>query len=133
MRKSYLIGCLVLAGGLVTAQTDEASLRDVMKQIAPANGGLGKKLAAKDASASEDAKKLQGWFVDLHKFFADKNLDDAVQFSDSGAEQYGKVSALAADGKWDEAIAEQKKAFASCSGCHTAHREKSADGTYKLK
>ncbi len=32
---------------------------DAMKQIGPANGVLGKKITAKDASAAEDAKKLQ--------------------------------------------------------------------------
>ena len=40
---------------------------------------------------------------------------------------------LAAAGKWDEAGTSFKKATATCSGCHGAHREKAADGSFKVK
>ena len=133
MRKSYIAGGLLLASSLLIGQTDEASLRDSMKKIAPTNGGLGKKIAAKDASASDDAKMLQSLYSDLHKFFTDKKMDDAVGFSDTGTELYGKVSKLVAAGNWEEAVTEQKKLSATCMGCHSAHREKLPDGSYKMK
>ncbi len=133
MKKIYVLGCLAVASSLMIGQTDEASLRDSMKKIAPTNGGLGKKIAAKDASAADDAKTLQGMYADLHKFFAEKKMDDAVGFSDTGAELYGKVGKLVAAGSWDEAATEQKKLGATCMGCHSAHRDKLPDGSYKMK
>ena len=133
MRKVGFICSLLFATSLLVGQTDEASLKDAMKKIGPTNGALGKKLAAKDASASDDAKKLQDLFADLNKFFAERKMDDAVQFLANGVELYGKVGKLATDGQWDDAVVEQKKLGATCQGCHGAHREKLPDGSYKLK
>lgn len=118
---------------MVSADDTEAGLREAMKAIGPANGGLGKKLAAKDASASEDAKKLAGLFSSTRAYWEAKKVDDGVQFTAAAIGVYEKVGSLISEGKWDEAAAEQKKAGASCQGCHTAHREKLPDGGYKIK
>lgn len=125
---------LVVASAMtLCAQDGDAVLRDAMKAIGPANGALGKKLAAKDASAAEDAKKLQELFASVRGYWETKKADDAVQFTSSAVGVYEKVGALVGEGKWDEAVAEQKKAGANCQGCHGAHREKLPDGGYKVK
>ncbi|MBC7855855.1 MAG: hypothetical protein IAF94_20700 [Pirellulaceae bacterium] len=67
MLKVFSVGCLMAAGSMLWAQPDEAKLRAAMKQIGPTTGGLNKKIAAKDASAAEDAKSymlgLRGTFT----------------------------------------------------------------------
>ena len=132
MKKIYVFACLLFASTVMSAQ-DEAVLRDAMKQIGPGNGALGKKLAAKDASASEDAKKLQDLFKGTRAFWQARSAADAVEFADNAAGIYEKVASLVAENKWEDAAAEQKKVGANCMGCHTAHREKAPDGSWKIK
>ncbi|MDX1981195.1 MAG: hypothetical protein SFV51_13070 [Bryobacteraceae bacterium] len=133
MRKLLSIGCLLAAGSMLWAQPDEAKLRDAMKQIGPTCSGLGKKIAAKDATSAEDAKKLQAWFGDVHKFWKGRKAEDGITFSKTAAAEFKAISKLSAAGKWDEAGVSFKKATATCSGCHSAHREKAADGSWKVK
>ncbi len=133
MRGFPAFACLFAAARLLVGQEGEAVIRDAMKQIGPTNGALGKKLAAKDASAAEDAKKLQSLFAGTRSFWEARKADDAVQFAASASGVYEKVFALIGEGKWDDAAAEQKKVGANCMGCHTAHREKAPDGSWKIK
>lgn len=133
MRKFHAFACLLAGASLLFGQADESALRDAMKQIGGANGALGRKIAAKDPTAAEDAKKLQAWFADVRKFWEARKADDAIQLGGAAAGQYEAVVKLVSEGKWDEAAAEQKKVGASCMGCHTAHREKADDGSWKIK
>lgn len=133
MRLPLSLGCLLAAGTLLAAAPDEAKLRAAMKQIGPTCSGLGKKIAAKDATATQDAKSLQSMFTDVHKFWKAKKADDAVTMSQTARAEFGTVSKLTAAGKWEDAQASFKKATATCSGCHGAHREKAADGSFTIK
>ena len=135
MRMLYLTTCLLAAGTLFAAAPDEAALKTAMKAIAPANGALGKKIAAKDASAAADAKQLATWFAGPSgKFFKAKKWDDAMAFNKTAVTSYKSVAKAAAAGKWDEAAAAQKAAGGTCQGCHAAHRTpKGADGNYHVK
>ena len=131
MRKMILIA-VVAAASVCMAQDDEAPLRNAMKQIGPTNGALGKKIGAKDASASAEAEKLQALFVDVRKFWEGRSTADAVEFAKNANEQFGQVAKLISAGQWEDAAASQKKAGANCMGCHSAHREK-AEGGWKIK
>lgn len=131
MRVLSALTCLLVAASLTWAAIDEAKLRDSMKQIGPTCGGLGKKIAAKDASATADAHKLHQLFEESHGMWAGKA--DATTWSKAAGAEFKTIAGLTADGKWDEAGASFKKATSNCGGCHNAYREKTADGTYKLK
>jgi mono/diheme cytochrome c family protein len=120
-------------GLLAMAQNDEAPLRNAMKKVGPLNGALGKKIAAQDAAAQADAKQLQSTFEDVRKFWDSRGTADAVQFASAAATGFGEVASQIAAGKWEDAAAAQKKAASNCMGCHTAHREKAADGSWKIK
>ncbi len=122
-----------MTSAFLFGQGDDAKLRDAMKQIGPTNGGLGKKLAAKDPTSADDAGKLQTLFESVQKFWEERKAEDAVEFAKAAATQFGTVGQLAKDGKWDDAVAAQKKVGANCMGCHTAHREKAADGSWTIK
>ena len=90
-------------------------------------------VGAKDASATADAKQLAGWFGGVQKFWKAKKATDGVTFSKTAATEFKAISKLTAAGKWDDAGASFKKATATCSGCHGVHREKAADGSWKVK
>ena len=133
MRLMTMAAGLLAAGSFLMAATpDEAALRSAMKQIGPTCSGLGKKIAAKDATSTADAKQLQQWFGDVQKFWKAKGAEDGVTHSKTARAEFKAISKLAGGGKWDEAGASFKKATATCKGCHDAHREKGADG-WKVK
>jgi cytochrome c556 len=133
MRKLFTFGCLWAVGSMLWAQPDDAKYRELMKQIGPATGALNKKIAAKDGTAAEDAKKLHALFGDVQSFWKARNAADATTFAGDAAAGFGSVGELAMSGKWDDAAASLKKTTANCGGCHTAHREKAADGSWKIK
>ncbi len=131
-------GVLILSAALgsaaPTAKVDESGLRTAMKATGPAHGGLGKKIAAKDKTAADDAKKLAAWLgSDTEKYFKKAKASDGITFAKSASTEYKAIAKAVAAGKWDDAAASHKKASATCQGCHTAHREKAADGSYKVK
>ncbi|MBV6430439.1 MAG: hypothetical protein IANPNBLG_00551 [Bryobacteraceae bacterium] len=132
MRILTIAGCVVAAGTMLFA-ADEAALHGAMKEIGPVCSGLGKKIKAKDATASADAKTLVASFGPVRKFFQERKAEDGVAYSKTAAAEFKAISKLTAKGKWDEADASFKKATATCGGCHKAHREKAADGSWKVK
>jgi hypothetical protein len=135
MRKLYTTTFLAatVAATLWAAAPDEAGFVAAMKKIGPVCSGLGKKIKAKDASGAADAKELQKLFKTSDKFWKAKKADDAIAHSKTAGVEFGNVHKAIAGGNWEEADATFKKATATCSGCHGAHREKAADGTFKIK
>ena len=133
MRKLYLASCLFATGALFAAVADEAALRASMKSINPAHGGLGKKIAAKDATAAADAKQLVKWFDTSGKFWKAKKSADSMAFNKTAVTSYKSISKAVMAGKWDEATAAHKAASETCRGCHTAHRVRAPDGSFSVK
>lgn len=132
--KIYLMSCLLVAGTLFAAAPDEAALRSAMKSIGPAHGALGKKIAAKDASAAADAKQLATWFGASAKFAKAKKWEDATGWNKTAIASYKSIGKAIAAGKWDDANKAHQAASATCKSCHSAHRgPKGADGVYPIK
>jgi mono/diheme cytochrome c family protein len=105
-----------------------------MKTAGATSGSLRKNLDAKNGeAASADAKKLQEVFEQVHDFWHKKNVDDAMRFAMGARDGFGEVAEQASAGKFDDASATLKKTTANCGGCHAAHREKAADGSWKIK
>jgi hypothetical protein len=113
--------------------TDE-DYSKTMKQIAPTFQSLQKNNTAMNyADATSDAKKLEAWFKDVQGYWEAKKVDDAVGFAKTAitaAQDTSKASAaMSATGLTDA----QKALGGACQGCHTAHRERLPDGSYKMK
>jgi len=105
-----------------------------MKQIAPTFQSLQKNNTAMNyGDAAKDAQKLEAWFKDVLAYWEAKKVDDAVGFAKAAiaaAQDTSKaLEAMNATGLTDA----QKALGGACQGCHTAHREKLADGSYKMK
>jgi mono/diheme cytochrome c family protein len=105
-----------------------------MKQIAPTFQSLQKNNTAMNyGDAAKDAQKLEAWFKDVQAYWEAKKVDDAVGFAKTAvaaAQDTSKAAgAMNATGLTDA----QKALGGACQGCHTAHREKLADGGYKMK
>jgi hypothetical protein len=125
--------CLTALAVTVFAQ-DEADHQKWMKTIGGASGSLRKNLEAKNGEgASADAKKLQEAFEQVHGFWQKKGAGNAAKFAMDAHDGFREVAEQASAGKFDEASATLKKASSNCGGCHMAHREKAADGSWKIK
>jgi cytochrome c556 len=134
MKRFLLISICCAALGVTVAAQDNAEYQGWMKSVGATSGSLRKNLEAKDAgAAAADAKKLQEIFGHVHGYWNDKHVEDAMKFAMAAGMGFGEVAELAEAGKFDDASAKLKTTSANCGGCHTAHREKAADGTWKIK
>ena len=125
--------CLMAVGVGLFAQ-EGSELETWMKTINGANGSLRTNLKAQSGeAASADAKKVADALEHVHGYFAAKHVDDAAKFAADARDGYKMVADQAAAGKFEEATASLRAAGANCGGCHSAHREKGADGSYKVK
>ena len=125
--------CMLCLSVAVWAQED-ADYQNWMKSNAATVASLRKNLDAKSGdAAAADAKKLQDTFVQVNAYWQKKNVSDAAKFSMDAQNGFKDVAQLAAAGKFDEASAALMKTQANCAGCHMAHRDKAADGYWKMK
>jgi hypothetical protein len=120
-----------ILGGVLLAQT-EGDFSNWMKQVAKSNGALKGAVAAKDAKAvATEAKALDTAFASVEAYFKSHNMTDAEGMAKTVHANTTKLATAAAAGTIDEAAA--TAVGGSCAGCHSAHREKGADGAYKIK
>lgn len=133
MKRILLLTVGLTALAVTVVAQGEAEYQTWMKTVGATSGSLRKNLTAKDAAAaSADAKKLQDVFVKVHDYWHPKS-DDAMMSAADASAGFRDVAALASAGKFDEASAALQKASATCGACHAAHREKAADGSWKIK
>jgi mono/diheme cytochrome c family protein len=127
--------CLLLLGTVLRAADDDfAEYQGWMKSNAATAGDLNKSLAAKDgAMAHMDVRKLQENLAMVMAYWQSREVNDAVKYALDGTYGLAQVDVLAGQGKFDEAAAALKMTQANCAGCHMAHREKAADGSFKIK
>jgi cytochrome c556 len=130
-----LLSTLLLGAG-VWAQTDNdsAEYQGWMKSNASTVADLNKNLAAKDgAAAHTDVRKLQETLAMVMAYWQARNVNDGVRYSLDGTYGLAQVDELISQNKFDEASQALKTAQASCGNCHKVHREKAADGSFKIK
>ena len=78
--------------------------------------------------ASKDAQKMTAIFKQVEEIWTKSNTEDAMKWSKDAQAAASDLASGSGD------MADGFKALgASCAGCHAAHREKAADGTYKTK
>jgi mono/diheme cytochrome c family protein len=122
----------VMAAG--AADDDFAEYQSWMKSNAATVADLNKSLTAKDgAMAHVDIRKLQENLAMVMAYWQSREVNDAVRFALDGTYGLAQVDVLAGQGKFDEAAAALKTTQTVCANCHMAHRDKAADGSFKIK
>jgi hypothetical protein len=120
-----------ILGGVLLAQS-EGDFPGWMKQVAKSNGALKGAVASKDAKTVEtEAKNMESIFKQVEAAFSKMNIPDGAAKAKEVHTAAAATAKAAASGTIDEADA--TKVMGSCAGCHMAHREKGADGSYKVK
>ncbi len=133
MKKVFVLGVFALSAMGLFADNHE-DFEKSMKAAGATFGPLNKSIAAgafDDVAAG--AKKMEAIFATSEKFWTERGTADGIQWSKDGSAAAKAIGAAAAAKDADAAKAAFGNAAATCKGCHTAHREKLADGTYKIK
>lgn len=129
--------CLSLAISVfcLSALADEATdqFKTLMKPAAAANGAMQKSIQADLAAAAGSAAEVQAKFHGIEQFWTKRGAQDAQTFARNIQGAAAKVEAAAKAGNKEEAMTAAKQIGANCMGCHAAHREKAADGSWALK
>ena len=131
MKSFYLCAALALLP-LLQAQ-DDADFQKEMKVIDEHAGVLRKMPARTVPEAAERADKIAALYGNMKTFWAKRNVSDAVKFSEDGQTAAVQLASAAKAADGEKAEAAFKALSGTCRGCHTAHREKLPDGTYKIK
>jgi hypothetical protein len=123
----------------VRAQAPKPPMTDdeydkTMKQIGPTFQSLQKNNAAMNHSdGAKDAQKLAMWFQEAQAYWEAKHVDDAIGFAKTAvkAAQDTEQASMAMN---MTGLADAQKSMAgACQGCHMAHRERLADGSFRIK
>ena len=137
---AYAFGLITLVAQGLAAQpanapvlTDEAYSK-TMKQIGPTFQTLIKNNESMDHAAGvNNAQKLEQWFNDVQRYWEAKKVPDAVAFAKTAATA-AQTTVSASVAMNMQALEDAQKALTgACQGCHTAHRERLPDGTFKIK
>lgn len=113
---------------------EETAFDAVMKQVNPTFTELRRVADAKDAGATQkQAEVLADLFTKTEGFFAGRKTADAQGWAKEGVTLVRSIATAAAAGKWDEVTAAAGKVQPLCTQCHTAHRERGEDGSYRVK
>jgi mono/diheme cytochrome c family protein len=132
-----LAACTLLLGAALWAQADKTDFPEYqgwMKSNAATVAELNRNLTAKDGDASHtNVRKLQENLAMVMAYWQSRNIADGVRFALDGTYGLAQVDVLINQGKFDDAAAALKTAQGACAGCHMAHREKAADGSFQIK
>jgi cytochrome c556 len=112
----------------------EADYAATMKEVGQNAGVMTKGIKGGMADeASKAAARLEVLFKSVHAYWSEKKVADATTAAQTALTNLQAVQkALAAN---DMAAAETARATvaAQCMACHTAHREKTPEGGWKMK
>jgi len=139
MRNMFLVASIlavVTVGAMAQADRPDpraGEYRAWMQSIPPAvrsltaniNGRMGDMAAA-------DADKLDDTFKQIEDFWGQRNVQDAVAFTQTARKALTAISKDAKAGNTDAAMADLKTLQSTCGGCHMAHRDGSA-GSFSIK
>jgi cytochrome c556 len=116
-----------------TIVTDE-DYATAMKEIGPTSQALGKAIAsADDAGAAKAAARLEVLFTDVHGYWAGKKIEDASTAAQDAVAGLQAVQKAVAAKDMTAAEAGRQKVQAACKVCHSAHREKTPEGGWRIK
>ena len=121
------------AQGMKTTIMSEADYSKNMKEVGSTNTGLRGAGAAPTDDNVKAAQRLNAIFKDVQAYWEGKKVDDAIGFAKAAVAATDDLGKALVAKDAAAAGAAQKTLAAQCAGCHMAHREKTPDGTFKMK
>lgn len=139
MRNMFVVASIlavITVGAMAQADRPDpraGEYRAWMQSIAPAVRSLTTDINGKMGDmAAADADKLDDTFKQIEDFWGQRNVQDAVAFTQTARKALTAVSKDAKAGNTDAALAGLKTLQSTCGGCHMAHRGGSA-GSFSIQ
>lgn len=139
MRNMFVVASIlavVTVGAMAQADRPDpraGEYRAWMQSIPPAVRSLTANINGKMGDmAAADADKLDDTFKQIEDFWGQRNVQDAVAFTQTARKALTAISKDAKAGNTDAALADLKTLQSTCGGCHMAHRDGSA-GSFSIK
>jgi hypothetical protein len=112
----------------------EEAFDKVMKSIGAANRAMRTALEGSDAKAAQDnAAQLQQGLKQSAEFWKSRRVPEAIGWSQDGQKLAESIARAAAAVRWEDVKASMTTLGQVCQTCHTAHRERLDDGTFRIK
>jgi hypothetical protein len=140
-RPAILATSVITTGGVDLARRPpppltpaEEAFDKVMKQVGAANRAMRTALDESNAQAvQENAVLLQQGFKQSTAFWKTRRVAEATGWSQDGLKLAESIHRAAAASRWDEVKETVGTLGKVCQTCHTAHRERLDDGTFRIK
>jgi cytochrome c556 len=134
MRRAILAAAAICqaSGGLLVAEKD-TDFQSWMQANGRASGVLQKLEKKTGPEAVVAAERIASNFENMIHFWRQRGIADATEWSMQGKAAALQLAAAAYAGDAEKAAAAQKTLGGTCRTCHTAYREQSADGTYRIR
>ena len=128
------VALMLGVAGLIWAEVD-ANFQTAMKAAGAACGRLKKNVEAKGSAddIAKDAEEVAQNFRKMGAYWKQHQVNDAMDLCRKAFGSAMAVSKAAKAGNMDEVASNFKTLTGTCAPCHTAHREKAADGSYSIK
>ena len=113
---------------------DEKEVAQKMKSAGDHMGGLRKAMGAKDmAAVSTHAKGIADAMHGVDEFWKGMGMAKAAEWQVASHKAAHDLAAAASANNADGVRSAMGALGGTCKQCHEAHREKLADGSYKIK
>ena len=133
MQICKLTSMLCLAAGLAVMAEENTEFVGWMKATKTATDDLKKMEQKTGEQAVRRAERLGTVYESMVAFWRQRNAADAVKWSEEGKAASLQLATAAYSGDGEKAKAAFDAVNNGCKSCHDAHREKIADGKYRIK
>src|SRR5215831_6484721 len=124
MTKTIVVPCLLALGfALCLVAQSEADYSAWMKNIAATKGKITKGIPSKNPELAADATQLADNFKQVGAFWANRNVNDAVNLSRTAETAANDLASALKVGDDAKIQASLQAINGTCGGCHTTHRE----------
>ena len=140
--KPMVLATVVVTSGLVDIAKRvlppmtpaELAFRQNMLTIQASSTAVRTGLDKPDAAAlKEQVASLKKAFADVEAFFKDRKTEDALKWSTEALQAVTTMESGLTTGKLDDVKASAGTLQQLCTACHTVHRERQDDGTFRIK
>jgi Cytochrome C' len=133
MKTFKFTAALLLAAGLTAVAEEYPEFVTWMKTTGTASDELKKMEQKTGEQAMRRAERIAGAYENMIGFWRQRNTSDAVKWSEDGKAAAMQLASAAYANDAEKANAALKALNGTCRSCHEAHREKIADGKYRIK
>jgi cytochrome c556 len=133
MRPLKFAGLVLLVPFVFVAAQEFPEFQNGMKAVDTANGALRKMQPKTGGDAVAAAERIAAVYENMIPFWRGRNSEEAVKWSEEGKAHAVALASAAKAGDAEKAAAAFSSLGGTCKSCHTKHRERLEDGTYRIK